>query len=102
MGGLPYMIVGFSAAALIWRAPSLEYLAKLSAFVPVAYGCVLALFVQVVGYDARAHLTAGDYARQLSSTALAGAIFSGAYVAIAWSLWKIARRLKVVRNEFVP
>jgi hypothetical protein len=100
-GGLvPYFPVAVILATLVLKATSFRRLLVLSALAPVAFGVALAVFVGVIGYAPGAHLTARDYTGQFLSATFTGGWIAACYVATAWILWAICRKMSWVVNEF--
>lgn len=97
---IPYVPVAIGLAIFITRARSLRALVRLSVIAPVLFAAAFFVFVLSVGRVPEVHLTANQYIAQAWEAVVLGTVFAGAYVALAWGLWAVARRLGWVRNEF--
>lgn len=100
-GGLiPYFPVAVILATLVLKAASFRRLLVLSAVAPVAFGVALAVFIGITDYSPRAHLTARDYVVEFLTSTFTGSWIAACYVAVAWILWALCRRMNWVINEF--
>jgi hypothetical protein len=100
MGAIPYVLVAIVLVFLIFKTSSLRGLFLLSIAAPLLFGAVVAIFVDIAGRfpgiysPVRIHIVSG------LRNATLGGLCAGFFIAMAWGLWAVGRKIGWVRNEF--
>jgi hypothetical protein len=100
-GGVPYVVFAIVLAFLVQGASTRRALVKLSLLAPLCFALLVAAFVDILGStSATRQLSIRETALQLLPIAAYALAFSYIYIACAWSLWALARKVGVVSDEF--
>jgi hypothetical protein len=100
IGGVPYLPTVVVLVVLIAKSSSLKELIRLSAIAPVAYGLLLAVFIDFVGGIPEIRISIAERLKQILSMATVGGLFAFGYVSVAWLLWSLCRKNGWVKDEF--
>ena len=100
-GGVPYILFAIALLFQIRRAPTKSRLVRLSIAAPPFFVPFVVAFVLIAGGGAPRMFPLTDIATQMIPFAVYTLIFGYLYVAIAWGLWALARRIGVVHDDRV-
>ena len=100
-GGVPYVVVAVALTVLIRGAATKRRLVRLSLMSPICFAALVVAFVGIVGStSATRELPLSEDARQLLPIGIYAVVFAYFYIACAWALWFVGRKVGVVRDEF--
>lgn len=100
VAAVPYAVTAAVLAVLIRRSASLRGLVWLSVLAPLLFGIALAGFIEVVGRVPEMNLSLSEELNQIASVIVVGAVYSVPFIAAAWGIWGVLKRLGIVTSGF--
>jgi len=98
VGAIPYIPFAVVLAYLIKRSASMRNLVVLSLLAPCAFALWLITVYFMFSLQFASPLA--ETIRESAYFATFALAFGYFYVALAWALWAVAKRMRFVRNEF--